>query len=166
MQTFLPDSDFYRSARTLDRARLGKQRVECKQLLLALGVSAGEHRPVRSKAEHQSSSWSHHPAAKMWRGYEHCLAYYGMVMASEWISRGYRDSLHPQFKAIWDYKVVQFPRWYRDRELLERVCSSHRSNLLRKDPEWYGKFNWKEPDNLPYVWPNQTDYQVLMDSVR
>ena len=38
MQTFLPDPDFARSARCLDRLRLGKQRVEVLQLLRALLV--------------------------------------------------------------------------------------------------------------------------------
>lgn len=159
MQTFLPYADFYQSARVLDRARLGKQRVECKQLLLALGVSVGmsdSENHLLSKAKHQSSfssAWRNHPAAKMWRRYERCLAYYGMVIASEWISRGYQDSLHPQFKKIWDYQEVEYPSWYRDKKLLERVCSSHRSNLLRKDLIWYGRYGWKEPDNLPYIWP-------------
>lgn len=147
MQTFLLDPDFYRSARILDRARLGKQRVECKQLLVALGV------PVGDVSISHHSSWRNHPACKMWRGYERCLAYYGMVMSSEWISRGYQDSLHSQFRDIWNYKTVEYPKWYQDKDILERVCSSHRSNLLRKDPVWYERFNWREPDNLPYVWP-------------
>ena len=36
MQTFLPYEDFRASARVLDRQRLGKQRVEAKQILQAL----------------------------------------------------------------------------------------------------------------------------------
>ena len=36
MQTFLPYPDFQISASVLDYRRLGKQRVECKQLLTAL----------------------------------------------------------------------------------------------------------------------------------
>jgi hypothetical protein len=31
--------------------------------------------------------------------------------------------------------------------------ASHKSNLLRKDPVWYGQFGWSEPTDLPYVWP-------------
>ncbi len=30
---------------------------------------------------------------------------------------------------------------------------AHRSNLLRKDPEWYGAVFDDVPDHLPYVWP-------------
>lgn len=31
--------------------------------------------------------------------------------------------------------------------------ASHRSNLLRKEPEYYTQFGWTEPPDLPYVWP-------------
>lgn len=27
-----------------------------------------------------------------------------------------------------------------------------RSNLLRKDYEYYKQFGWTEPINLPYIW--------------
>jgi len=30
---------------------------------------------------------------------------------------------------------------------------AHQSNLLRKDPEWYGQFGWEVKNDLPYVWP-------------
>ena len=33
--------------------------------------------------------------------------------------------------------------------------NSHRSNLLRKDPIYYGKYNWGVPNNLPYIWGNK-----------
>lgn len=59
MQTFLPYQSFSDSASALDRQRLGKQRVEAWQILQALtGASRG---------------WAHHPAAKMWRGFERAL---------------------------------------------------------------------------------------------
>lgn len=93
MQTFLPYADFAESARVLDYRRLGKQRVEVKQLLLALGVPVGEHIP-------KQSSWINHPAAKMWRGFEESLAHYGVCICREWRVRGYNDTLLPQFEAL------------------------------------------------------------------
>ena len=36
MQTFLPYPDFAKSAMCLDNKRLGKQRIECLQILKAL----------------------------------------------------------------------------------------------------------------------------------
>lgn len=142
MQTFLPLPTFLESASCLDRQRLGKQRVECKQLLLALGVPVGENTPKKS-------SWASHPAARMWRGHEGSLALYGWVVCREWKDRGYRDSLEPQFAAVMKNRSLDPPPWLGR----EDFHASHRSNLLRKLPEWYGECGWSEPDDLPYVWP-------------
>ncbi|MFK5143433.1 MSMEG_6728 family protein, partial [Klebsiella pneumoniae] len=78
MQTFLPYSSFKASAKVLDRQRLGKQRVECLQILNVLfGVK---------------SSWANHPAVLMWKGYEGALIEYSLTICEEWTSRGYKDT--------------------------------------------------------------------------
>jgi hypothetical protein len=147
MQTFLPYPSFRESARCLDYRRLGKQRVECKQLLLAIGVPVGDHRPKRS-------SWVSHPAARMWRRFPLALAEYAMVVCREWRVRGYRDTLLPQFEAAWEWCAWggingASPNWIG----YDAFHASHRSNLLRKNREWYGQFGWLEPADLEYVWP-------------
>jgi hypothetical protein len=142
MNTFLPHSCFVRSARCLDNKRLGKQRVECKQILRALGVPVGG--PSRATA-----GWKNHPAVRMWSGAERTLALYACVMCREWMRRGFRDSLLPQFRAAMKALPRSRPSWLGD----EAVHRSHRSNLLRKDPNWYARFGWSEPDYLPYFWP-------------
>lgn len=145
MQTFLPYRSYEESARCLDRQRLGKQRVEAKQLLIALGVDMGKH-PGNTK-----SRWRNHPAVAMWRGSEHHLAAYGWFICEEWKRRGYRDTLQPQFAKAMDCREFRpVPAWVGN----EQVFASHRSNLLRKYPEHYGQFGWEEPDDLPYVWPS------------
>ena len=138
MQTFLPYADFAASARSLDRQRLGKQRVEAKQILLALDKISG--------------GWVNHPAVKMWRGHRAALAYYGFIMCNEWIGRGYNDSLRPFFTDA--YKAAAAvnnfdPEWLGD----ESFHRSHQSNLVRKLPEHYGPLFPSVPDDLPYVWP-------------
>lgn len=140
MQTFLPLPDYAESARVLDYKRLGKQRVECKQILLAMNKTSG--------------GWVNHPATKMWRGYEIELARYGFAMCREWVSRGYNDSLAVFFTDVVrkyhaEGRNPYCPPWLGNEEL----HASHRSNLLRKDPLYYGKFNWVETPFLPYVWP-------------
>lgn len=140
MQTFLPYPSYEHSARVLDYRRLGKQRVETKQILLAMSKTTG--------------GWRNHPATKMWRGYEIELALYGAAMCYEWRSRGYKDSLYPFFISVAnDYSADgrnrTAPPWIGD----ESIHASHRSNLLRKDPVFYGQFGWTEPSDLPYVWP-------------
>lgn len=134
MQTFLPEQSFVLSARALDRQRLGKQRVEAKQIMLALSDPA--------------YGWQNHPAVRMWRGHSAALAEYGYWVCSEWIARGYRDSLLPFFEARMDVDPA-LPRWLAN----PAFCRSHQSNLIRKLPGHYRPLWPDVPDNLPYVWP-------------
>lgn len=154
MQTFIPYPSFADSARVLDDRRCGKQRVEVKQILIALGVPVGQH------DGNPTSRWRHHPAVRMWLGFERSLAHYGIAVCQDWTSRGYRDSLEEQFvqasrwiiSAFHDISpssVIGKPQWLgRD-----DVHASHRSNLLRKDATHYSRYGWLETPGLPYVWP-------------
>jgi hypothetical protein len=155
MQTFLPLPSFRRSARCLDNKRLGKQRVECKQIALCLGLSIGLHEP-------KTSGWRNHPAVLMWAGHEAALLVYGIVMCREWKSRGFRDNLTDEFVAAYErvrptIRVNRYPSWFRQR----RFHASHRSNLLRKDFKHYSQFGWEEPIDLPYFWPTHPEPQQL-----
>jgi hypothetical protein len=167
VQTFLPYPDFYESASVLDRSRLGKQRVEVLQLLNSL-------HPARL-----SRGWRNHPARIMWEGYEDALAFYGVVVCEEWISRGYADTCREKILCALGHLS---PEWQSENfsdmiHLLEvsyqaalkgrnstflplwigwaPFHASHRSNLLRKNPDWYGQFGWTEPEDLPYLWPSR-----------
>jgi len=143
MQTFLPYPCFIDSLECLDSQRLGKQRVEAKQILIALGVTVGDHngRP--------ESQWRNHPAVKMWRGHEKSLAHYGWTACFVWKTRGFRDSLMEQFHFAAGQDDFRFPEWLGNQEFHD----SHKSNLLRKKPEHYGRFGWEVGNDLPYVWP-------------
>jgi len=55
MQTFLPYVNFAESAKCLDYRRLGKQRVEAKQILDVLNG--------------KTTAWQNHPCVKAWKGY-------------------------------------------------------------------------------------------------
>jgi hypothetical protein len=145
MQTFLPYPDYAVSARCLDNKRLGKQRLECKQILLALGVAVGPHTPGKR-------GWRNHPAVRMWKGHESSLIVYATCVCFEWRRRGFLDNLGSEFIdlycAVGETPAVK-PHWVSH----EPFHASHRSNLLRKDSKFYGKFGWAEPDDLPYIWP-------------
>lgn len=136
MQTFLPLPELSASARVLDRARLGKQRVECKQIYLALTDPA--------------YGWQNHPAVRMWKGHHQSLALYGLCVCQEWRNRGYNDTLLPWFKERCDNILSShLPSWFGE----PTFHLSHRSNLLRKQPSWYRTFWPDDPDDLPYIWP-------------
>lgn len=149
MQTFLPYADFKRSLETLDYRRLGKQRVEAFQLLVANGNKwALAERTRRTGKVGTPKGWVNHPAAVMWRGYDDALMTYMNASIIEWTKRGYNNTMS---KADTLTSFVM-PPWFGWPEF----HASHRSNLLRKDAKYYSQFNWTEPDNLEYVWPSET----------
>jgi hypothetical protein len=148
MQTFLPYPDFERSARTLDFKRLGKQRVECIQVVRALTRSG--------------YGWRHHPAVLMWRGYEEALGRYAFTCCAVWAELGFADTCAATVGAdLAEAGVLSvrsqpalaaasaLPPWLGD----EDFHRSHQSSLLRKDPAHYGPLFPGVPDDLEYVWP-------------
>ncbi len=136
VQTFLPYASFERSARALDDARLGKQRVEVLQLLNVLhGVRSG---------------WRNHPAVRMWRGHEEALIEYGLAVTREWLRRGKRDTCLGKIGAFSRRgRSRARPPWLGDRAFHR----AHRSALVRKDPARYGPMFPGVPGDLEYVWP-------------
>jgi len=132
MQTFLPFPDFIHTAKILDDKRLGKQRVEAFQILKTLTYGG---------------SWRNHPAVRMWEGYEEALGYYMDIMMIEWESRGFSNNM---LYYITRASQIQMPPWMGDFRLHE----SHRANLARKDPKYYGAL-WPYVDHdAPYWWPS------------
>lgn len=140
MQTFLPYPSFKQSAKALDMKRLGKQRVEAYQILRCL---AGEQ-----------TGWKNHPAVKMWKGHEMSLIKYAAVICDEWVSRGYKDTIRYKLEPYVYISILKPssmlpPEWLGNTQF----HNSHKSNLLRKKPEYYNKFGWSVDSTLPYVWP-------------
>jgi hypothetical protein len=149
MQTFLPVADFEESARLLDNPRLGKQRVECLQVLRAL--------------ELPDYGWANHPVVTMWRGHTAGLVVYSLAMVRVWRERGFADTtatliseFAPDAAAMTQAEAAAaglLPSWVGDEEL----HLSHRSNLLAKDPGFYRSRFPGDPDDLPYKWPGSDD---------
>lgn len=148
MQTFLPYPSFKKSAEALDYQRLGKQRVEAKQILDALyGIKAG---------------WANHPAVKMWRGYEGALTAYYNCCIQEWIKRGYKNNMR---RCLITMDDIVLPPWFGG-----KIHKSHRLALKYKalqslqlknkhgTIEWYDHFEWEAvPDSyLPQLYAGES----------
>ncbi len=142
MNTFLPYADFRKSAACLDYKRCGKQRVEASQILK---IVAGER---------TTGGWINHPAVLMWMGYPDALRLYIKCFIEEWINRGYKNNM--EIPVVGNEEEVNMPYWLGD----ERLHASHRSNLLRKDSEYYGQFGWIEKPWLEYYWPSNKRIDV------
>ena len=55
---------------------------------------------------------------------------------------------HTQYYDLNGIEILM-PWWMGD----PRLHDSHKSNLLRKYPEYYRQFGWDVPEDLPYFWP-------------
>lgn len=161
VQTFLPFADFQRTARALDARRLGKQRVEVIQVVRALT------RP--------GYGWANHPAVLMWKGYEEALGRYGLTCCEAWTQRGFDDTCAATIASdlrsagvasIRGQPGLQaaqaLPTWLGD----EALHRSHRSALLRKDPDHYGPLFLDVPSDLPYLWPVRSERVVAAERRR
>lgn len=151
VQTFLVDSDFAISASKLDRARLGKQRLEARQILGMIGFlrELGEHFEIPIPVNpYERREWIrqiiklyklfeippeeqpiklgfiYHPAVLMWLGYDDALKEYINAHINEWISRGYKNTLE-----IYRLESYTRPDWTYNIKLHE----NHKAALYRKE---------------------------------
>lgn len=154
MQTFLPEADFSKTAKHLDRQRLMKQRVENLQILKSL---AGLY---------SSGAWSNHPAVKMWGGHEDWLYDYNQAILKEVFLRGYKDNTADEFDRIYQenfWGVDSDKPWWLGNKKLHY---SHKGRLYEKDPEKYYFYSdyadyrdlgYTCCDSCSYYWPTHKE---------
>lgn len=147
MMTFLPvqivgsfKESAIASAAKLDRARLGKMRIESEYLFY---VSQGLRHP-RSKKAHGPIGWLRHPVARMWQGYPDALALLTNAYIHVWKVRGFNNTM----ELLPCVEPFPIPLWFGD----DRVASSHRSSLLWKYPAFYRRLGWKEAPEINVVY--------------
>ena len=141
MQTFLPYKNPIDTAKVLDYKRLGKQRSETIQILNKLLCPSDKKGRI------------HHPAVLMWKGYEsYLLKVYLRSIMDEWVRRGYKnikseESYNRLYQYVKNIEPIE-PHWFKD----DKFFLSHKSNLVRKSPEYYKPIFGVSGD-LPYIWP-------------
>lgn len=133
--TFIVVEDFILNATLIDPTRLGKQRIEAKQIVNAILKGKG--------------GWVNHPITVAWRPYLNALKYYANCIIKEFERRGYNNTM-PLYKIP---KVIVLPWWVK----WSRLHQSHRAMLMRKDPFYYkGKFEVEEEyTHYGYIWPGE-----------
>jgi len=153
MQTFLPYADFRETAKCLDYKRLGKQRLEAKDCLYVCyrhkeRDKRKEFNYSDEQADYIWKRYKNHLVVKLWINHTELLKQYYNWILFEWINRGYNNNM--KYFDVNTLKIREEgkPFWMDD----VTFHNSHKSNLLRKKPEYYEQFNWNVPNNLPYVW--------------
>jgi hypothetical protein len=117
MMTFLPYPNYIRSVQCLDYRRLGKQRLECLQIIKIL------------EGRQTSKAWSNHPAVKMWEGYVNSLKYYTNCCIDEWVKRGYKNTI-----VKYDVDHQNEDPWWVGNPDFHRAM---RSRLIEKNESYY-----------------------------
>lgn len=145
--TFIVIGDFILNAQILDFIRLGKQRVEAKQIIDI----------ILSKIT--SGAWVNHPAVHQWRNFVDALKYYTNCIILEFIKRGGKNTM-----TLYDLpETIQMPWWVS----WNRLYQSQRAMLYRKDPFYYHDKFTIEPDYLSYgyIWPHKVAYDHRDDDL-
>ncbi|MCX8202780.1 MAG: pyrimidine dimer DNA glycosylase [Nitrososphaeria archaeon] len=130
MQVFRPYVDLRRSAAVLDDRRLGKQRVECKQVLKAILRKLG-------LIDDGLRGWLNHPVVLLYfnegRPYVRDLVGFFWACVEEWRMRGYSSSigLEDVDPLLGRIEVTEGTPVTRVHEI------EYRRILLVKDPEHY-----------------------------
>ena len=147
VNTFVTSNSVKECASNLDNKRLGKQRVEAKQIIDCL-ESGGR------------KGFANHPATLMWKDNIIGLKYYCNAMITEWKSR--KNSKGKEFLNTMElYKLDEkldekeiMPWWF----YCKQLQLTHKCSLLRKNPSYY-KFKLSENEEpfmyVGYVWPSK-----------
>ena len=138
----MPSANFQECSRILDNKRLGKQRIESRQILDDL-------------LNNTKRGWKSHPVSRMWAGYETSLALYMNNMILEWENRGFKNIIM-KLSDLPDKEIVVYPHWLGK----EKYHSAYRAILLAKDYNYYSQFGWRELPNLN-KWPYPLDRRSL-----
>jgi hypothetical protein len=137
VNTFIPYADFTKCAKVLDNKRLGKQRVEAKQILNILTNAT------------KTKGWRNHPVVLMWKNHVKALMSYYNAIVLEWVRRGFTNNM-----PLYDIKgVVKMP-WFIGNK---SIHLSHQANLIRKNIN-YAKIFKSVPESYieyTYIWPSK-----------
>lgn len=141
MMLWLPHENFRDCARAMDSRTLTIQRFDAWRLLnmLTKGVPVGMKR---------------NPTIRMWQEYPTWVAGYGMAICLEWELRSEKSSeitkLFEEYLDVADLTDT-YPRWLGD----SLLHSSHRSNMIKLDPDHYMKLWPGVIEGMPLAWPKE-----------
>ncbi len=129
LQTYLPYPSFVESAKCLDNKTLDKQRIDIQSILNSLSTN---------------DKYSSSQICKMWKGYEYALKYYYNCVVLEYEHRGFENKLSPRYYLEVFFVHPTRPQWKFPPCIgAESFHLSQKKILLKNNPKWYSKFNWR-----------------------
>jgi hypothetical protein len=138
MQVFLPYANIYPSVACLSNDMLYQARIDARHILDTL--------------ENKSITHRHHPAVKMFKGYEELLKGYLAGCIKQWVKRGYRSRMESPKVS---FAKVTIPLWWGG-----PIHKSHKAQLLRTNNKHYGRLEWDVDCSTPVFWPVKHNGQL------
>ena len=136
MQVFHPYKSALKSIQCLDNSRMGKQRLECIQILLANNNIDTEWEVPKSVPPHKN--------VVLWKNYSGYLFYYLGILLNEWEDRGMKNfvcrGMYEKLRNI--YGLQENTK--RPRFIDNKFIQTQRLSLLNKKMEHYYKFFGKD----------------------
>lgn len=145
VQTWVAVEDPERMAQVLDYKRLNAQRGN-EGVVIARALMAAR--------DGEQRGYQHHPAVRMWMGFERAFMEYEIAMCREWRRRGYQDGCLPEYVDNWRSipPPTRWPDWYG----VHPIHESHRIALVSRLPEHYSSVfpdvEYVDPEP-PLQWP-------------
>ena len=121
MQTFLPYTNFVKSAEVLDKKRCWKQVVEASQIISVLEKGC-------------TGAYSNHPAVRMWKGHTDTLKSYFNVFLYVCIHKYSINTKYSFISNINTFRATHVFPWWLGNEDFHRAM---RARLIEKDREFY-----------------------------
>lgn len=148
VNTFLPYADFSQSASVLDMKRLGKQRLEARQIIRIL------------EGQTTTKGYRNHPAVAMWKDNVEALKLYYNTIVKEWINRGYKNTME-LYEIGSETSNIPMPWWFNNPDF----HYAHQASLVRKNETYYqDKFQLpKKYLKKGYIWPKIIDGKQTMN---
>lgn len=162
------------TADMMDKKRIGKQRIEVKQIIDIL-------EEIDKNGSSKSKSRVSHPAIKSWIGYTNHLKVYFNIIVRKWISYGFKNNYelydiderpYNIVPCIFDGKTASydiskfnqysFPFWVS----FPPFYMSHQASLCRKDPLHYRgllRDELKPFLNNGYFWPSNVSNEAYLN---
>ena len=125
VNTFILTNSPVECMKLLDYRRLGKQRVEAKQIVDTI--------------EKNTNGWKNHPVSKMWKNNIVGLKYYINCCIDEWVKRGYKNTMKKYDLSEYllpdgTYDELKILPWF---YFNKQIQESFKASLLRKNNEYY-----------------------------
>lgn len=138
MQVFIIGTPF-ETAKSLDKKRLNKQIIECKQILKAI--------------DGESEAWKNHPCTKQYEKHKIWLCYY--LMSLEYYKEGNKEA---------SIRYSNYANFYRPNFHTKDYFNQMKRRLYTKDKSFYNQWNYLGESNINWYYDNNENKFIYYEN--